>query len=207
MRKLMLGALALALSLPISAETVEQLDAVLSALGGETVQVGHYKQRKSIKGFSEPLLSEGTYRIELENGVVWQQRLPFEDLLVIKAGKLYSGQGDQLVLQDVPASVSSLMAEVFTAMLAGDKQKLQRNFELSVLDNPGGVKSPAGWSIEMTPTSSPLNAIFSHVVLQGTEQVIEQITMYEVSGDHTVVKLIPIATSDALASWLQRGGK
>lgn len=207
MRKLMLGALALALALPTSAETVNQLDAVLSALGGETVQVGHYKQRKSIKGFSEPLMSEGTYRVELENGVVWQQRVPFEGLLVIKAGKLYSGQGDQLVLQDVPASVSSLMAEVFTAMLAGDKQALQRSFELSVIYNPEGVKSPAGWGIEMTPTSAPLNAIFSHVVLQGTEQAIEKITMYEVSGDHTVVELLPTATSDALASWLQRGGK
>ena len=188
-----------------------QLEAILSELSAQPIQFGHYQQIKQIAGFSQPLVSSGNYRIELDNGVVWQQTFPFDDLLVIKGSKLYGLQVadspatvDALVVQDVPSLVASMMAEIFTAMLSGDIAILERSFDLALSEEEQASEYNDNWSIALTPKSAPLNAIFATIILQGSAQSLAEITMKELSGDSTVVRLTPSLDENDpnLAHWL-----
>ncbi|WP_162064143.1 hypothetical protein [Vibrio taketomensis] len=90
---------------------------LLQQLGMQSHQIGYFEQEKQIAGLSQSLKSSGSYYINQQQGIVWHQSEPFEDLTVVKQGQLFSLVDNQLVNQNVPTSAVSLITEIFTGLL------------------------------------------------------------------------------------------
>lgn len=143
-----------------SADT-KQLVALSQKLNlGETVR-GHFVQSRQLKVLKKPLISQGQFIFDKEQGLIWQQIKPFESLLILKDKQLIQrdSQGRvQVSKADASASAAAmgdLLPSLVRAMLGGDISGLSENFELHFLitDKLNTEKlSPDGqWQLGLTP--------------------------------------------------------
>ncbi len=181
---------------------LQTLDEVLALTSEKQSQSGEFRQVKSIAGLSRPLESSGQYFIDAKLGIVWFQVSPFEDLVVIKDDKLFSRVDNQLVAQEVPANVVSLITDIFASLMKGDIAKLKRQFQLEF--SPQHNQVEGGWQVTLQPLSAPLNQVFETITLAGQEGELSQVKLTELSGDDTEIALMvnPVQAL-ALESWLR----
>ncbi|WP_413282789.1 LolA family protein [Vibrio sp. MA40-2] len=183
---------------------VGPLAEVVNLMSQNKVQAGQFTQERTISGLSQVLTSSGQYYIQADMGIVWQQILPFEDLLVVKENKLYSQVGMELVAQEVPSNVVALMTDIFSGLMTGDPSTLQRQFELNVVKEQAGINPTHDWSVVLRPKFSPLDSIFDHIDLVGKGSSLKQIGLIELSGDSTKIELTSSSEnqSSTIKHWL-----
>ncbi|MGR5266355.1 LolA family protein [Vibrio astriarenae] len=178
------------------------IEGVVELMSEHRVQAGMYRQEKTISGLSQTLKSSGQYVIDADTGIVWQQEQPFEDLLVVKGGKLFNHSDGVLVPQDVPTNIVSLMTDVFSGLMSADIGNLERQFSLEYMPEK---QSTEHWIVILTPNSAPLNQVFESITLAGQGGELKQITLLERSGDHTEMMLTPLNETQTsnIAHWLR----
>ena len=105
---------------------------------GETVR-GHFVQSRQLKVLKKPLISQGQFVFDKDQGLIWQQLTPFESLLILKDKQLIQrdSQGRvQVSSADASASAAAmgdLLPSLVSAMLGGDISGLSNHFELHFL--------------------------------------------------------------------------
>ncbi len=172
---------------------------LLPQLGMQSHQIGYFEQEKQIAGLSQSLKSSGSYYINQQQGIVWHQSEPFEDLTVVKQGQLFSLVDNQLVNQNVPTSAVSLITEIFTGLLKNDVSRLKQQFKIEFFSSLDGE-----WRVELIPSVSPLNAIFELIVVYGSHQQLTKVELIESSGDSSLLTLTAnnSISVDSLKQWL-----
>ncbi|WP_338726027.1 outer membrane lipoprotein carrier protein LolA [Shewanella baltica] len=161
-----------------SADTA-QLVALSQKLNlGETVR-GHFLQSRQLKVLKKPLISQGQFIFDKEQGLIWQQIKPFESLLILKDKQLIQrdSQGRvQISKADTSASAAAmgdLLPSLVRAMLGGDISGLSENFELHFLitDKLNTEKlSPDGqWQLGLTPKDPLMKKAIANMVLEGSD--------------------------------------
>lgn len=193
------------ISLPLKAETIAkpgvyqalfnqsadtaQLVALSKKLNlGETVR-GQFVQSRQLKVLKKPLISQGQFIFDQEQGLIWQQIKPFESLLILKDKQLIQrdSQGRvQVSKADASASAAAmgdLLPSLVRAMLGGDISGLSENFELHFLitDRLSAEKlspeklspedlSPDGqWQLGLTPKDPLMKKAIANMVLEGSD--------------------------------------
>ncbi|ABN59867.1 outer membrane lipoprotein carrier protein LolA [Shewanella baltica] len=183
------------ISLPLKAETLAapgayqtlfsqsadtaQLVALSQKLNlGETVR-GHFVQSRQLKVLKKPLISQGQFIFDKEQGLIWQQIKPFESLLILKDKQLIQrdSQGRvQISKADASASAAvmgDLLPSLVRAMLGGNISGLSENFELHFLitDKLNTEKlSPDGqWQLGLTPKDPLMKKAIANMVLEGSD--------------------------------------
>ncbi|RBP76715.1 hypothetical protein DET47_11678 [Shewanella putrefaciens] len=178
------------ISLPLKAETLAapgayqtlfsqsadtaQLVALSKKLNlGETVR-GHFVQSRQLKVLKKPLISQGQFIFDKEQGLIWQQIKPFESLLILKDKQLIQrdSQGRvQISKSDASASAAAmgdLLPSLVRAMLGGDISGLSENFELHFLITE--KLSPDGqWQLGLTPKDPLMKKAIANMVLEGSD--------------------------------------
>ncbi|MGI2158781.1 outer membrane lipoprotein carrier protein LolA [Shewanella baltica] len=178
------------ISLPLKAETLAapgayqtlfsqsadtaQLVALSQKLNlGETVR-GHFVQSRQLKVLKKPLISQGQFIFDKEQGLIWQQIKPFESLLILKDKQLIQrdSQGRvQVSKADASASAAAmgdLLPSLVRAMLGGDISGLSENFELHFLITDW--LSPDGqWQLGLTPKDPLMKKAIANMVLEGSD--------------------------------------
>ncbi|MGI2072732.1 outer membrane lipoprotein carrier protein LolA [Shewanella baltica] len=178
------------ISLPLKAETLAapgayqtlfsqsadtaQLVALSQKLNlGETVR-GHFVQSRQLKVLKKPLISQGQFIFDKEQGLIWQQIKPFESLLILKDKQLIQrdSQGRvQVSKADASASAAAmgdLLPSLVRAMLGGDISGLSENFELHFLITDR--LSPDGqWQLGLTPKDPLMKKAIANMVLEGSD--------------------------------------
>lgn len=145
----------------------------------------HFSQQRHIKDFVQPLLSEGQMIIARDHGLLWQQTAPFPMLLLLNAEQMSQSISNQpaeiITLKNNPQlfQFNSLLRALFQA----DRQQLERQFRLDFQDH-----GDQRWQLTLTPISSPLDKIFTRIVLNG-QTWLNQIDIYDGQGDHTTITL------------------
>ncbi|WAL79306.1 outer membrane lipoprotein carrier protein LolA [Shewanella sp. DAU305] len=161
-----------------SAETA-QLVALSQTLNlGETVR-GHFVQSRQLKVLKKPLISQGQFIFDKEQGLIWQQIKPFESLLILKDKQLIQrdSQGRvQISKADASASAAAmgeLLPSLVRAMLGGDISGLSENFELHFLGTERlkiESLSPDGqWQLGLTPKDPLMKKAIANMVLEGSD--------------------------------------
>ncbi|MBZ8143313.1 lipoprotein carrier protein LolA, partial [Rubrivivax gelatinosus] len=91
------GALLLLAATPLvlRAEPVPAIvQQVRQRLAEAPVVRGEFEQRKTVKGFRNPLLSRGDFLVARERGVFWHTREPFASTLVLTRERLLARGAD-----------------------------------------------------------------------------------------------------------------
>lgn len=81
--------------------------------------------------------------------------------------------------------------DLFLAVLHGDTEALQRDFDLELSG------SAQAWALTLTPRSKLLGQIFTRILIQGSITA-ERVELLETQGDSTVMVMSDIQIDDQL---------
>jgi len=179
-RYLIMGALLLgAAALPAQAFELRDLQQQLQA---NPVVRGQFVQQKFLRSLPQPLTSNGIFVLSAERGLLWELRVPlFQDLLIAPEGIYRRGDGGKW--QALPQQIGSgRESRLFLAVLAGDTESLQDNFNMQVSGSAGA------WQLVLTPKSSLLKQIFQDIRINGGK-LVDRIELRETQGDRTVMEM------------------
>ncbi|QKG98457.1 outer membrane lipoprotein carrier protein LolA [Shewanella oneidensis MR-1] len=144
---------------------------------GETVR-GHFVQSRQLKVLKKPLISQGQFVFDKDQGLIWQQLAPFESLLILKDKQLIQrdSQGRvQVSNADASASAAAmgdLLPSLVSAMLGGDISGLSNHFELHFLAQETLTKEKSAkenWQLGLTPKDPLMKKAIANMVLEGSD--------------------------------------
>ena len=144
---------------------------------------GDIEQQKHLAILREPMISKGSFELAANGDLQWRITEPF--------AVTYSMETDEL--RRTMDGESEVIAASTEPALYGFFQLFSRLFELSLqdLNNYFSVYLLAGadeqWLIGLMPQGSRLNKVLAHIVVQGKNGVIDQVTLTEPEKDHTVL--------------------
>jgi len=158
--------------------TLEDLQQQLSA--HQTVQ-GDVQQRRFLRSLEQPLISEGTFVMQAQKGLLWETRSPIASVIRITPDGMTQkdSAGNWQPLQQQGAGSQSQI-RLFMDLLAGNTRALSGQFGLSLQGDA------AHWTLTLDPTSSILKQIFQRIVITGG-QTVNQVTLSETQGDRTEI--------------------
>jgi outer membrane lipoprotein-sorting protein len=139
---------------------------------------GDFEQVRYMKGFKNPLKSEGRFLVSKSDGVVWQGIKPFPSRILIR-------NSGAIVNLDQPKTKSSkntkkpnaAMSKIMLAMLSGNETEMAKHFVIQRTETNGI------WTLQLQPKGG-MARVFSRVEVKG-ERYIHKVVMEEKSGDKT----------------------
>lgn len=165
-------------------------------LSGPAVVRGDFIQEKHLRALPQPLTSHGRFVLARDHGLLWLLQQPIrQDYRITPQGIARRGeQGWQAV---DPQGGSARQNQLFLAVLSGDTQALQRDFDLQLNGDPDA------WRLQLTPRGALLKQIFADIEIQGGETV-TRIELHETQGDRTLIRLLDSQTDVTLTASEQR---
>ena len=180
MKTLITLILSLVLCFPaFSAElNLKELTAQLSA---PTELRASFSQERTLTGFARTLKAEGTLLVHREHGILWRQRTPFaQDVVLDERGILVDdGTGLKAMAQSDNPQLQSF-AKMLKSLYAGDLSALEQYFTLEL------TGTSEKWQLTLTPTQEPMNLIFSGLELKGAHYV-QEVVLQDKAGDSTKI--------------------
>ncbi len=191
-----LAAAVLLLATTIAMAQPFDLPQLAEQLSGPAVVRGDFIQDKHLRALPQPLTSHGQFILSRDHGLLWLLQQPIrQDHRITPQGIARRGeQGWQAV---DPQGGSARQNQLFLAVLSGDTQALQRDFDLQLKG------APDAWRLQLTPRGALLKQIFAGIEIQGGETV-TRIELHETQGDRTLIRLLDSQTDLALTASEQR---
>ena len=185
-----LVALGLLLAVTARANAFDLLQLSLQ-LRQPTVVRGAFTQEKYLRALPQPLVSAGTFVLAGGSGLLWFLQSPLQQDYRISAAGIArrTASGWKQTSQQGPAARQN---ELFLAVLQGDTEALQRDFDLQLSG------TAQAWALTLTPRSRLLAQIFSSILIQGGATA-ERIELREIQGDSTRLLLTDIQIDDQLS--------
>jgi len=165
-------------------------------LSGPAVVRGDFVQEKHLRALPQPLTSQGQFTLSRDHGLLWLLQQPIRQDYRISADGI-ARRGEQGWQAVDPQGGSTRQNQLFLAVLSGDTQALQRDFELELSGEA------TAWRLQMTPRGALLKQIFADIQIQGGETV-TRIELHEAQGDRTLIRLLDSQTDNALTPREQR---
>lgn len=161
---------------------VTDLTSLQAQLQQSPIVRGDFTQSRTLAMFEQPLVSEGSFLLERQHGLLWQQNTPFPVNLVLTQDKLrqtFANQPAQVITaKENP--MAFYFSKIFLSVFHGDTEQLQSQFDLQFsLQNEH-------WQLVLTPKEAPLNAVFKSIVLQGNQDI-DSLVLEEIRGDKTEI--------------------
>lgn len=149
---------------------------------------GPFIQEKHLRALPQPLVSQGTFILAKEYGLLWLLKTPLQQDYRINSQGI--ARRDATGWQMLPGkSAGAQQNHLFFAVLQGDSVELERDFELN-LQGDGHA-----WTLQLIPRSLLLKQVFTRIDISGGAYV-QRIQLAESQGDSTVLRM-PDSTSSA----------
>ncbi|MBV8042772.1 outer membrane lipoprotein carrier protein LolA [Pluralibacter sp.] len=161
------------------------LDTLQQRFTQQPVIRAHFEQTRTIKDLPQPLRSSGEMLIARDTGLLWDQKTPFPMQLMLDDARMVqsvNGQPPQVITADNNPQMFQLN-HLLRALFQADRKVLEQNFRIDFQDN-GNDR----WTLRLTPTTTPLDKIFSSIDLAG-QQYLESIKLNDKQGDKTDITL------------------
>jgi len=163
-------------------------------LQSQAVVRGAFVQEKHLRGLDQPLRSTGVFTLASGTGLLWSLTTPIaQQLRITPQGVARRAQVNGQTQWIAAPQQSGRENRLFLAVLAGDTQELQTQFDLAL------TGSQTHWQLTLTPSSALLRQIFSQIQIAGDDQV-KRIELVETQGDRTVLQLQNVTTDHALSA-------
>lgn len=158
---------------------------VRARIVAEPVLRGDFEQRKTVKGFKNPLVSRGDFLMVRDRGVVWRTREPFPSTLIVTRERLLTRQADgstgtQLHAREEPALRA--INEMLFALMAADLGVLAQRFRIE-----GQLRGADAWHLTLVPREAALGRWLSAVELEG-DRFVRSVRLAEAQGDVSVIR-------------------
>lgn len=168
-------------SFSLSALTLEQLQQQLMT---QKILRGDFTQLKTLQMFNQPLVSEGSFLLSHQQGLIWQQNTPFPVALVLAKDKLsqrFEGQASEIVeAKDNP--MVFYFSHLFLSLFKGDLTALDSQFTMALSSDDKDE-----WLLHLTPKQAPLNKVFESIQINGGTEI-KTLTLLELNGDSSVIQ-------------------
>jgi hypothetical protein len=194
-------------------KTLYSQPAVEEALGALSQQLnlqldtrGQFIQLRNLQVLKKPLLSQGQFIFSPAQGLVWQQRRPFNTLMVLKDQQLIQQNSQGKVQQLNAATSGSPMVQqlprLLQAIMAGDIDALSAEFNLFM---PATQKAGAPWQLGLQAKDPQLQASMGNITLSGDSQLRSLImtSSQADSSDYTQIQFIDVLQGPLSASELE----
>jgi len=138
---------------------------VRQRLTHEAVVRGSFEQRKTVKGFRNPLLSSGNFVVARQRGVLWRTLAPFPATLVVTRDRVLARQADGSVARRLSASEEPAVraiSETLFGVMAADLSALAQRFEIS-----GDAGGREAWRLLLLPRDAALARWIQRVEMEG----------------------------------------
>lgn len=170
------------------------IDGVKSRLTDAPLLRGQFEQQKSVKGFSRPLVSSGTFLVVKDGGVLWDTQKPFASTLTVTPRSLRAEHGDGAAAYQLDAAKEPALATVnalLLSLVSGDVAGLARHFKVE-----GALREAGAWKLTLVPTEPGLSRMFKAVRLEGDRHV-RTVELDEVSGDASLIRFTALTEGPA----------
>lgn len=170
---------------------------VRQRLASEPVVRGSFEQRKTVKGFRNPLVSSGEFVVARDRGVLWRTLAPFPSTLVVTRERVLARQGDGSVARRLSASEEPAVraiSETLFGVMAADLSALVQRFEID-----GALAGREGWRLLLAPRDAGLARWIQRVELEG-DRFLQSVRLQEAGGDLTAIRLARHAAARTLAA-------
>lgn len=161
---------------------VTDLTSLQAQLQQSPIVRGDFTQSRTLAMFEQPLVSEGSFLLERQHGLLWQQNTPFPVNLVLTQDKLrqtFANQPAQVITaKENP--MAFYFSKIFLSVFHGDTEQLQSQFDLQF------SPQKEHWQLVLTPKEAPLNAVFKSIILQGNQDI-NSLVLEEIRGDKTEI--------------------
>jgi hypothetical protein len=176
--------------------TPDVLAQVRQRLGDVPLLRGEFEQRKTLKGFKNPLVSRGEFLVARERGVWWHTREPFASTLVLTRDRLLARQADGSVGTRLSASSEPgvrAINEMLFALMAADLSQLAQRFRIE-----GQLVGKDGWSLVLVPREASVAQWVSRIELDG-DKMVRHVKFVEVAGDTSDIRFSAHMTPASLS--------
>jgi len=191
-----LTAIALLMSANMAMAQTFDLPQLAEQLSGPAVVRGDFIQEKHLRALPQPLTSHGQFALSRDHGLLWLLQQPIrQDYRITPEGIARRSENGWQAVD--PQGGSARQNQLFLAVLSGDTQALQRDFQLELSGEA------TAWRLQLTPRSALLKQIFADINIQGGETV-TQIELHEAQGDRTLIRLLDSRIDDSLTAREQR---
>jgi hypothetical protein len=183
-----------------TAQTPPLLAQIRQRLADAPVIRGRFEQRKSVKGFRNPLLSRGEFVIDKRRGLIWHTREPFESRLILSRERMRVARPDGRIDTRMDAGKDPAFREIGAMMLAfmsTDLDSLSARFRIDG-QLQGEETGASSWQLDLTPRDAALAQWVTRIELQG-DSYLRAIRLHEASGDATHIALSGHSTATSLA--------
>jgi hypothetical protein len=170
---------------------------VRQRLANDAVVRGAFEQRKTVKGFRNPLVSSGDFVVARERGVLWRTLQPFASTLVVTRDRVLARGADGSVARRLSASEEPAVraiSETLFGVMSADLTALSQRFAIE-----GELVGREGWKLALLPRDAALARWVQRVELEG-EHFLRGVKLAEGSGDQTQIRLSRHSTGAALSA-------
>jgi hypothetical protein len=151
---------------------------------------GTFVQTKHLHDMPFPLESRGQFTFNNTHGLHWTIETPIQSQLHITRQGISQIENDREVmrLDQAQHPAIALVSQIFFAVFAGDWSQLNEHF---VIKEELQEASTSTWSLSLTPKSALLQQVTPQIDIRG-QQYIQQLTIFEASGDKTHIAFYPL---------------
>lgn len=140
-----------------------------------------FVQERHLSDMPSPLRASGRLLLSREHGVWWRQQEPFGMTLILTEQAM-TQQIDGEAPQSLTAADERMQQfqRILQDLLLVDLKALQDSFELTVQP----TAEPGTWALQLRPTATPLDRLFTAFELSG-DSVVRELLMREADGGRT----------------------
>jgi hypothetical protein len=167
-------------------EVVEEidLDSLLEAFASMPGLEAQFVEEKQLAMLARPLTSSGTLYFTQPGLLHRRVDDPRPSTVVITPDTLtFSDDSGTEIIDLRSRDEVRLFVESLVWVLAGDRAALDEVYEIDF------ANAPAGWTLSLTPRSSPLSDIVSSLTIRGEGLAVAEIRVDETAGDLTVTRI------------------
>lgn len=158
------------------------------------VPSGTFVQTKHLHDMPFPLESRGRFTFSDDQGLHWHIESPIQSQLHISRQGISQIENGREVMRMDPGQYPAvaMISQIFFALFGGDWSQLNEHFSLSELqkNNTAPQNAASDWSLTLSPKSELLQQVMPQIHIRGQEQI-QQLTLFEASGDKTRIAFYP----------------
>jgi len=148
----------------------------------------HFREEKHIALLAAPLINEGTLYFAPPGRLVRHTERPARSTLLVEGDRITVGEGGEVRSLELARSPAlRVFVEGFVHLLSGDREGLERDFELSF--EPGDGER---WRLVLRPRAVEVQRMVQRLEARGTGVILDSLEIDEASSDRTVTTFFEV---------------
>lgn len=162
----------------------------------KTVQ-GQFIQERYLASLNKPLQTQGQFVLLQKQGLWWNMRKPFVQLLRIRADGIWQKTATGWQKNNATPAMQQKQMQLFMDLFAGNTRNLQRQFDIHL------EGAATHWQLSLVPKTTLMKQIFQRIDIKGDE-VVRSVDIREKQGERTLMRFMHVQTDQPVSPEIRR---